>query len=170
MVLKALPLAHFSRALLLKEEMIISIKKNFKMLVKSAQNKLISSEICPENSHKFRSHYWSLFGEVCPLNFTKSADFTTNLSLKIPHNWTFLCDLSEALIIVLYALTSQTLLLTVFFSVKVLLPIQMLTRKAAVTLDPALEQTVTLSHLQRCSSCWVWCDTWCQGLDHLCGC
>ena len=140
------------------------------MFIKSGQNKLISSEICPENSHKFGCRYRSLFAEVCPYNFTKSADFTANLSLKIPHNWTFLCDLSEALIIVLYASTSQTLLLTVFFSVKVLLPIQMLTRKAAVTLDPALEPTVTVSHPQRCSSCWVWCDTWCQGLDHLCGC
>ena len=44
MMLKALPLAHLSRALLLKEEMIISIKKNLKTLIKSGQNKLISSE------------------------------------------------------------------------------------------------------------------------------
>jgi len=66
MKLKALPLAHLSRALWLKEEMIISIKKNLKMLVKSGQNKLIFSEICPENSHKFGCRYRSLFGEVCP--------------------------------------------------------------------------------------------------------
>lgn len=44
MMLKALPFAHLSRALLLKEEIIISIKKNLKMFIKSGQTKLISSE------------------------------------------------------------------------------------------------------------------------------
>ena len=50
-MLKALPLAHFSSALLL-EYFRLSLLKTFHTLVNSAQNQSISTEICPENSHK----------------------------------------------------------------------------------------------------------------------
>ena len=63
---KALPLGHLSRALLLKEEMIISIKKNLKTLIKSGQNKLISSEFAQKIPTNFGRHYRSIFAEVCP--------------------------------------------------------------------------------------------------------
>lgn len=62
------------------------------MLVKSAQNQSISSEICPENSHEIGRFYLLFFGEVSPENFREipaiSADFL-RISLKIPRNLTF---------------------------------------------------------------------------------
>ena len=51
MMLKALPLVHFWSILLLKEQMITSVKKTLKMLVRK-QNRSISSKICLENNHK----------------------------------------------------------------------------------------------------------------------
>ena len=51
MMLKALPLAHFSSALLL-EYVRISLLKTSHTVVKSVQNQSISREICPENSHE----------------------------------------------------------------------------------------------------------------------
>ena len=51
MMLKALPLAHFSSALLL-EYVRLSLLKTLHTVVKSVQNQSISSEICPENSHE----------------------------------------------------------------------------------------------------------------------
>lgn len=56
------------------------------------------------------------------------------------------------------------------FFVKVLLLIQMPTRKVAVTLIPCLGQTVIVRHPQRCVSYWVWRGTLFQLLGHLCGC
>ena len=51
MMLKALPLVHFW-SVLLKEQMMTSVRKTLKMLVWSAQKWSISSEICHENNHK----------------------------------------------------------------------------------------------------------------------
>ena len=51
MMLKALPLAHFSSALLL-EYVRLSLLKTSHTVVKSVQNQSISREICPENSHE----------------------------------------------------------------------------------------------------------------------
>ena len=68
------------------------------MLVWSAQNRSISSEICLENNHKIGRFYRLLFGEICPENSrkfpAKSADFSTNSSLEFDF---FFRDLSEAL-------------------------------------------------------------------------
>ena len=50
------------------------------MLVKSAQNGSISSEICPENSNKIVR----FLAKLAPKIATKSADFFANLFLKIP--------------------------------------------------------------------------------------
>ena len=52
MMLKALPLVHFWSVLLLKEQMMTSVRKTLKTLVWSAQNRSISNEIFPENNHK----------------------------------------------------------------------------------------------------------------------
>ena len=54
MMLKALPLVHFWSILLLKQQMMTSVRKTLKTLVWSVQNWSISSEICPENNHKIR--------------------------------------------------------------------------------------------------------------------
>ena len=93
MMLKALPLVHFWSVLLLKEQMMTSVRKTLKTLVWSVQNRLISSEICLENNYKIGRFLPIAFGEVCPENSreitVKSAYFSANLSLKIPRNLTF---------------------------------------------------------------------------------
>ena len=93
MMLKALPLVHFWSILLLKEQMMTSLRKTLKMLVWSAQNRSISSKICPENNHKIGRFLPIAFGEVCPKNSheipAKWVDFSANLSLKIPQNLAF---------------------------------------------------------------------------------
>ena len=52
MMLKALPLVHFWSVLLLKEQMMTSVRKTLKTLVWSAQDRSISNEVFPENNHK----------------------------------------------------------------------------------------------------------------------
>ena len=90
MMLKALPLVHFWSVLLLKEQMMTSVRKTLKTLVWSAQNRSISCEICPENNHKI----CRLFTDCFPAKFTlkipaKSTDFSAILSPKIQRNLTF---------------------------------------------------------------------------------
>ena len=72
MMLKALPLVHFWSVLLLKEQMMTSVRKTLKRLVWSAQNRSISSEICLENNHKI--------GRFLPIAFRWS------LPRKLPRN------------------------------------------------------------------------------------
>ena len=72
MMLKALPLVHFWSVLLLKEQMMTSVRKTLKTLVWSAQNRSISSENCPENNLKIRS-------------FLRIA-FRPSLAQKLPQN------------------------------------------------------------------------------------
>ena len=71
------------------------------MLVKSAQNQSISSEICTENSHEIGRFYLLFFGEVSPENFREtpaiSADFSANLSKNSAKLDFFLRDRSDAL-------------------------------------------------------------------------
>ena len=76
MMLKALPLVHFWSILLLKEQMMTSVRKTFKTLVSSAQNRSICSEICPENNHKIGCFLpILLFGEICLENSRKIGQF-----------------------------------------------------------------------------------------------
>ena len=83
MMLKALPLVHFWSVLLLKEQMMTSVRKMLKMLVRSAQNRLISSEICPENNHKIRRYLPIAFRPSLSLKIpAKTADFSAILSPK----------------------------------------------------------------------------------------
>ena len=63
MMLKALPLAHFSSTLLL-EYARLSLLKTLHTLVKSAQNQSISSEICPENSHEIGCFWAKLAAKI----------------------------------------------------------------------------------------------------------
>ena len=72
MMLKALPLVQFWSVLLLKEQMMTSVRKTLKTLVWSAQNRSISSEICLENNHKI--------GRFLPIAFRWS------LPRKLPRN------------------------------------------------------------------------------------
>ena len=76
----ALPLVQFWSILLLKEQMMTSVRKTLKTLVWSAQNQSISDEVFPENNHKI-SLFWpidfrlslpqilrnrSIFPRICP--------------------------------------------------------------------------------------------------------
>ena len=76
MMLKALPLVHFWSVLLLKEQMMTSVRKTLKRLVWSVQNRLISSEIWPQNRR--------LFGEVCPENSREIGRFFSEFVPKNP--------------------------------------------------------------------------------------
>ena len=78
MMLKALPLVHFWSVLLLKEQMMTSVRKTLKTLVWSAQNRSISCGICPKNNSKIRHFFTDCF----------PTDFSTILSPKIPQNLT----------------------------------------------------------------------------------
>ena len=82
MMLKALPLVHFWSILLLKEQMMTSVRKTLKRLVWSAQNRSISSEICLKNNHKI--------GRFLPITFWGS------LPRKLPRNYSeigrFFCE------------------------------------------------------------------------------
>ena len=88
MMLKALPLVHFWSVyvLLLKEQMMTSVRETLKTLVWS-KNRSISSEICPEKNPPC---FYRLFSDqVCPENSREIGRFFRNLSLKIPRNVTF---------------------------------------------------------------------------------
>ena len=90
MMLKALPLVHFWSVLLLKEQMMTSVRKTLKILVWSGQNRSISSEIFPENNLKIRRFCTHCFpAKFAPKIPAKSADFSAILSLTIPRNMTF---------------------------------------------------------------------------------
>ena len=97
MMLKALPLVQFWSVLLLKEQMMTSVRKTLKTLVWSAQNRSISNEVFPENNHKIGLFLPIDFRQVCPKIPAKSVDFSANLPLKILRNLPFFRDLSEAL-------------------------------------------------------------------------
>ena len=97
MMSKALPLVHFWSTLLVKEQMMTSVRKKLKTLVWSAKNRVISSEICAENNHKIVL-YWLLFGEVCPENSREIGRFSHKFVPKNPSKFDFFFrDLSEAL-------------------------------------------------------------------------
>ena len=102
MMLKALALVYFWSVLLLKEQMMTSVRKTLKRLVWSAQNRSISSEICLENNHKigrflpiasWRSLSWNF-----PRNSREIGRFFREFVPKNPAEFDFfLRDLSEAL-------------------------------------------------------------------------
>ena len=98
MMLKALPLVHIWSILLMKEQVMTSVRKTLKMLVWSAQNWSISSKSCPKNNHKISCIYWLLFTEVCPENSRKISRFFHEFVPKSPPKFDFCSrNLSEAL-------------------------------------------------------------------------
>ena len=68
-MLIALAFAHFSSELLLKEQMIIPVKKTLKTLVMSMQDWSILSKFAKRNPAKSCVFYWLFLGEVSPWNF-----------------------------------------------------------------------------------------------------
>ena len=102
MMLKALPLVHFW-SVLLKEQMMTSVRKTLKMLVWSAQNWSISREICHENNHKIGpflpiAFCWGLPLKL-PRNSREIGRFFREFVCKNPAKFDFFFrDLSEALI------------------------------------------------------------------------
>ena len=88
MMLKALPLVHFWSVLLLKEQMMTSVRKTLKTLVWSAQNRSISSKICPKITTKSAVFLTDCFlADFVPKNPTKFDFFFRDLSeaLNWPH-------------------------------------------------------------------------------------
>ena len=71
-MLKALPLVHFLSVLLLKEQMITSVKKTLKTLAWSAQSRSISSEICLQNNYKIGRFLPIAFWRSLPWNFPRN--------------------------------------------------------------------------------------------------
>ena len=67
-LLKALPLVHFWSVLLLKEQMMTSVRKTLKTLVWSAQNDWFLANFAQKIPTKSIVFYRILFGEVCPEN------------------------------------------------------------------------------------------------------
>ena len=94
MILKAsLPSAHFSSVLLLKEQMIISVKKSEKC------SSFISSKFALNIPMKLVVFYRLFFSKVCPKNSPEISQFFCEFALKIPRNLVFSRDLLEALVI-----------------------------------------------------------------------
>ena len=68
-MLIAFAFSHFSSELLLKEEMIIPVKKRYTTLVISTQNWSILAKFAKKNPAKSAVFYWLFLGEVSPRNF-----------------------------------------------------------------------------------------------------
>ena len=68
-LLIALAFAHFSSELLLKEQMIIPVKKTLNNAGHIDAKLIDFSEICQKNPAKSAVFYWLFLGEVSPRNF-----------------------------------------------------------------------------------------------------
>ena len=89
--------------LLLKEQMMTSVRKTLKTLVSSAQIQSISSEICPENNHKIGCclpiAFWRSFPQKFLQNSREIGRFVLEFITKSPAKFDFFfCDLSDALV------------------------------------------------------------------------
>ena len=89
-MLIALAFAHFSRKLLLKEQMIIPVKKTLNNAGHIDAELIDFSEICQKKSSKIGCFLLIVSQRSFPPNFlVKLADFPKNLPLKIPRNFAF---------------------------------------------------------------------------------
>ena len=78
------------KRIVVEEQMMTSVRKMLKTLVRSAQNRLISSEICPENNHKICHYLPIAFRPSLPLKIpAKTADFSAISSPKNPAKFDF---------------------------------------------------------------------------------
>ena len=84
MMLKALPLVQFWSVLLLKEQMMTSVRKTLKTLVWSAQNRSISNEVFPEITTKSAFFDRLIFSWVCPENSCEIGWFFGEFAPKKP--------------------------------------------------------------------------------------
>ena len=89
MMLTALPLVHFWGVLLLREQMMTSVRKTFKVLVWSEQNRSISSEFFLKITTKSAVSTDCFFAKFAPKIPAKLADFSANLYLKSREIWLF---------------------------------------------------------------------------------
>ena len=98
MMSKALPLVHFWSTLLVKDQMMTSVRKKLKTLVWSAKNRVISSEICAENNHKISRFVLIAFRRSLPQKSPEIGRFSHKFLPKNPSKFDFFFrDLSEAL-------------------------------------------------------------------------
>ena len=89
-MLIALAFAHFSTELLLKEQMIIPVKKTLNNAGHIDAKLIDFSEICQKKSSKIGCFLLIVSWRSIPPQFpVKSADFSKNLPLKILRNLTF---------------------------------------------------------------------------------
>ena len=88
-VVAGFAICSFLEHIVVKEQMMTSFRKMLKMLVWSAQNQLITSEICPENKHKIGHFYRLLCSEVYPENSCKISWFFCKFVPKNPAKFDF---------------------------------------------------------------------------------
>ena len=89
-ILIALALAHFSSKLLLKEQMIIAVKKTLNNAGHIDAKLIDFSEICQKKSSEIGCFLLIVSWRSFPPKFpVKSADFSKNLPLKILRKLTF---------------------------------------------------------------------------------
>ena len=89
-MLIALAFAHFSSELLLKEQMIIPVKKTLNNAGHIDAKLIDFSEICQKKSSEIGCFLLIVSWRSFPPKFpVKSADFSKNLPLKILRNLTF---------------------------------------------------------------------------------
>ena len=89
-MLIALAFAHFSSELLLKEQMIIPVKKTLNNAGHIDAELIDFSEICQKNPAKSAVFYWLFLGEVSPRNFPWNQPiFLRICPWKSFENWLF---------------------------------------------------------------------------------
>ena len=88
-MLTALAFAHFSSELLLKEQMIIPVKKTLNS-AGHINTKLIDfNEICQKNPTKSAVFYWLFLGEVSPQNFPWNRPIFLRICPENPSKFDF---------------------------------------------------------------------------------
>ena len=89
-MLTALAFAHFSSELLLKEQMIIPVKKKRSpTLVISTQNWSILAKFAKKNPAKSAVFYWLFLGEVFPKNFPWNRPIFLRICAENPSKFDF---------------------------------------------------------------------------------
>ena len=98
MMLKALPLVHFWSILLLKEQMMTSVRKTLKLWSDQHKSNWFLAKFALKITTKSAIFYRLLFGEVCPENSHEISWFFCEFVPKNPAKFDFFFrNLSEAL-------------------------------------------------------------------------
>ena len=88
-MLIALAFAHFSSELLLKEQMIIPVKKTLNNAGHIDAKLIDFSEICQKNPAKSAVFYWLFLGEVSPKNFPWNRPIFLRICPENPSKFDF---------------------------------------------------------------------------------